>query len=95
MRTARRAGCTWRNIWLHRCIQLFPRRVTSDTLMWTTSGEGAGSCWAHSFKGSRSVEGTPGYAASVKAVGTRGRLRKDARAFEAAGSKPGTTIDMV
>ena len=46
--------------------------------MRTTSGEGAGSCWAHSFKGSRSVEGTPGYAASVKAVGTRGRLRKDA-----------------
>ena len=63
--------------------------------MWTISGEGAGSCWTHSFKGSRSVEGTPGYAASVKAVGTRGRLRKDARAFEAAGSEPGTTLDMV
>ena len=63
--------------------------------MWTTSREGARSCWAHSFKGSRSVEGSPGYAASVKAVGTRGRLRKDARAFEAAGSRPGTTLDMV
>ena len=59
--------------------------------MWTTSGEGAGSCWAHSFKGSMSVEGTPGYTAFVKTVGTRGRLRKDVRAFEAAG----TTLDMV
>ena len=27
--------------------------------MWTTSREGAGSCWAHCFKGSRSVKGTP------------------------------------
>ena len=63
--------------------------------MWTTSGEGAGSCWAHSFKGSRSVEGTHGYAASVKAVGTRGRLRKDVRAFEAAGSRPEATLEMV
>ena len=63
--------------------------------MWTTSGEGAGSCWAHSFKGSRSGEGTPGYAASVKAVGTRGRLRKDVRAFVAAGCRPRATLDMV
>ena len=63
--------------------------------MWTTSGEGAGSYWAHNFKGSRSVEGTPGYAASVKAVSTRGRLRKDVRAFEATGSRRGATLDMV
>ena len=63
--------------------------------MWTTSGEGAGSCWAHSFKGSRSVEGTPGYAASVEAVGTRGRLRKDVRAFDAAGSRLEATLEMV
>ena len=63
--------------------------------MWTTSKEGAESCWADSFKGSRSVEGTPGYAASVKAVGTRGRPRKDVRAFEAAGSRLGVTLDMV
>ena len=63
--------------------------------MCTTSGEGARSCWAHNFKGSSSVEGTPGYAASVKAVGTRGRLRKDVRAFEAASSRPGAILDMV
>ena len=63
--------------------------------MWTTSGEGAGSCWAHNFKGSRFVEGTPGYAACVKAVGTWGQLRKDVRAFEAASSRPGGTLDMV
>ena len=63
--------------------------------MWTTSGEGAWSCWAHGFQGSRSLEGIPGYAASMKAVGTRGRLRNDARDFEAAGSRPRTTLDMV
>ena len=41
------------------------------------------------------VEGNPGHAASVKAVGTRGPLRKDVRALEAAGSRPGATLDMV
>ena len=63
--------------------------------MWTTYGEQAGSCWAHGFKGSRSVEGTPGYPASVKVVGTRGRLSKDVRAFEAAHSRIRATLDMV
>ena len=52
--------------------------------MWTTFGEGAGSCWAHNFKGSRSVEGTPGYAASVKATEER-RESLSSRSFQAWG----------
>ena len=63
--------------------------------MRTTSVEEVGSCWAHDFKGSRSCEGTLGYATCVNAVGTRGRPRKDERAFEALGSRPMVTVELM
>ena len=63
--------------------------------MCTTSGKGRGAATAHKFKGFRFWEGTPGYATSVNAVRTRGRLRKDERGVKAVASQLVVILDMM
>ena len=66
---------------IHHTQDFVPRRVTSEILMCSTSGEGAGSCCAHNCKGSRSCEGNPRYANSMNVVGPGRGIRKDDRAL--------------
>ena len=93
--TARIVGCTDCNLWLHPHILLFPRRVLSYTLICTVSGEGAGSCRAQSFKGSKFCKDTPDTLQGGRGVGTRGQPRKDLRTFEALGSRAVETLHIM